>query len=153
VDVSLAGPDDVPQLARLLWLFAAPAEQERQSAEAFAADLRAWWAEHAGSHVAVVARDGGSDLVGMAWLALVARVPRPGTTARRSADVQSVFVLPERRGQGIGTALVRTARDRAVALGAAHVSVHASREAVPLYERLGFASSRLFLVSDRDQPG
>ncbi|MBN1094312.1 GNAT family N-acetyltransferase [Blastococcus sp. TML/M2B] len=153
MDVSRAGAQDVPQLARLLWLNAAPEEQARQSVEAFAFDLGAWWADHAGSHVAFVARPGGSEVAGMAWLALVPRVPRPGTTTRLSADVQSVFVLPARRGQGIGTALVRAARDHAVRLGAAHVSVHSSTRAVPVYERLGFASSRLFLTSTGGEPG
>ncbi|SDF48657.1 Ribosomal protein S18 acetylase RimI [Blastococcus fimeti] len=145
MDVGLAGRQDVSQLAHLLWLFAAPEEQARQSVEAFAGDLDAWWADHADSHVAFVARHPGSEVVGMAWLALVPRVPRPGTTARLSADIQSVFVLPEQRGRGIGAVLVRAATDHARRLGATRVTVHSSSRAVPVYERLGFASSRQLL--------
>jgi GNAT superfamily N-acetyltransferase len=81
----------------------------------------------------------------MAWLALVPRVPRPGVTTRLSADVQSVFVVPEHRGKGIGSALVQTASDHARRLGAGRVTVSSSRAAVPMYERLGFASSRQLL--------
>lgn len=133
------------QLAQLLWLMAAAEEQARQSVGSFAHDLDAWWSDHAGSHVAFVARVPGSDVVGMAWVALVPRVPRPGTTDRLSADIQSVFVLPEHRGRGIGAALVEAATQHALHLGAAHVTVHSNSRAVPVYERLGFASSRTLL--------
>lgn len=81
----------------------------------------------------------------MAWLALVPRVPRPGRIGRLSADVQSVFVVPAHRGRGIGAALVEAVTQHALQLGAAHVTVHSSEGAVPLYERLGFTSSRLLL--------
>ena len=147
MDVSLAGPSHVADLARLLWANASPHEREQQPVESFATDLRAWWAEHARSHHAFVARDGSSPVIGMAWMALVPRVPRPGTTTRRSADIQSVFVLPDHRGRGVGAALVRAATHHAFHLGAEHVTVHSSTRAVPLYERLGFASSREVLVS------
>lgn len=145
MDVGPAGPQDVPHLARLLWLFAAPDEQAQQSAESFATALDAWWSDHARSHVAFVARRPGSDAVGMAWLALVARPPRPGATHRLSADIQSVFVLPEERGKGVGAALVRAATEHALHLGAGLVTVHSGTRAVPVYERLGFASSRQLL--------
>ncbi|GAB3758115.1 hypothetical protein GCM10028864_43030 [Microlunatus parietis] len=80
-------------------------------------------------------------MVGMAWVALVPRVPRPGKLNRLSADIQSVFVRPEHRGQGIGSALVEAATAHALRLGALHVTVHSGRRAVPVYERLGFVSS------------
>ena len=144
MDVGLAGPQDAGDLARLLRLNASPAEQE-QATGSFADDLAGWWAEHARSHIPFIARDPGPDVVGMAWLAVVPRVPRPGRLARLSADIQSVFVLPAQRGRGIGTALVRAVTDHAVGLGAAHVTVHSSEGAVTLYERLGFTSSPLLL--------
>jgi GNAT superfamily N-acetyltransferase len=151
MDVRLAVREDLPQLARLLWLNAAPEERAAQSVESFAVSLGAWWSDHEESHVAFVARDVAGDaeagVVGMAWLAVVPRVPRPGTTARRSADVQSVFVVPEQRGHGIGSALVRAASEHARLLGAGRVTVHAGPRSVPMYERLGFASSRELLGS------
>ena len=147
-DIDRALPADVSQLAGLLWLHASPEEQAQQAVEAFAVDLAAWWEEHAGSHIAFVAREAG-EAVGMAWLALVPRVPRPGTTARRSGDVQSVFVLPECRGRGIGTALVRAVTEHALT-SAARVTVQSGERAVPVYERLGFASSRQLLQLPAD---
>lgn len=126
-------------------MHAAPDEQAQQSVESFAVDFAGWWADHADSHLAFVARLAESEVVGMAWLAVVARVPRPGGATRLSADIQSVFVLPEHRDNGIGSALVQAASEHALLLGVGRVTVHSGRKAVPLYERMGFASSRQLL--------
>jgi GNAT superfamily N-acetyltransferase len=141
VEIELAARDDLADLARLLWLHAAPDEQGRQTVASFASDLGEWWSANDRSHVAFVARRGAAGVVGMAWLALVPRVPRPGTTGRCSGDIQSVFVLPEERGKGLGAGLIAAASTYALGLGAGRVVVQSGRRAVPLYERLGFASS------------
>lgn len=141
---------DLADVARLLWLDASPEQRAEQSVDAFAIDLGAWWNEHDGSHFAFVARADGSEIVGMAWLAVVARPPRPGVVGRVSGDIQSVFVVPEARGKGIGSALVEAAAEHASHLGAGRVTVHSGRKAVPVYERLGFASSRQLLQKEPD---
>ncbi len=141
MDIALAAPEDVGDVARLLWLHAAPHEQDSQTVDSFAVDLGHWLSRHSRSHHAFVARSAESAIVGMAWLALVPRVPRPGTTTRQSGDIQSVFVVPHERGKGIGAALITAATRHALKLGAGRVTVQSGRKAVPLYERLGFASS------------
>jgi GNAT superfamily N-acetyltransferase len=145
VDIGVAGREDLPHLANLLREHASPAEQDRQGVEEFTVDLEAWWTEHDDTHLAFVARLPASGperpLVGMAWLAFVPRVPRPGNITRRSADIQSVYVLPDKRGRGVGSALVKAAADHAFGRGAVRVTVKSGRKALPLYERLGFASS------------
>ena len=150
MDICSADQADLRHLARLLWLNAAPDQQAKRSVESFAVDLDAWWTDHNDSHLAFIARLAESEVVGMAWLALVPRVPRPGATTRRSADIQSVFVVPEQRGKRIGSALVQAASDHAFRLGAGHVTVHSGRKAVPVYERLGFASSRQLLQKETE---
>lgn len=145
MDVRLAGPDDVADLARLLWLFAARDEQARQSLDVFVADLADWRAAHRDSHSAFLGRLPGAGAVGMAWVALLPRVPRPGNLSRVSADLQSLFVLEEHRGHGIGTALVRAATEHAQSRGASRVTVDSGPLAMPLYERLGFAATDLLL--------
>jgi GNAT superfamily N-acetyltransferase len=145
VKISQASAEDIAGLARLLWLDTRGEEPQQRSVDAFAADLAEWWTDRYGSHLAFVARMDEPEIVGMAWVALVPRVPRPGATSRLSADIQSVFVRPEHRGRGIGSALVEAASVRAAELGSSHVTVHSGRRAVPVYERLGFASSRQLL--------
>lgn len=143
--IDLANADDVAGLARLLWLDTVKEEPARRSVDAFAAELARWWAAHQDSHLAFVARLGGPVIVGMAWVALLPRIPRPGATSRLSADIQTVFVVPEQRGRGIGSALVKAASEHATHVGAVRVTVHSGRRAVPVYERLGFTSSRQLL--------
>ncbi len=155
VRISQAHADDVAELARLLWRDTRGEEPARGPVEAFAAELARWWSAHQESHAAFVARLAGPEIVGMAWVALVPRVPRPGATNRLSADVQTVFVLPEHRGRGIGSALVEAASEHAARLGSFRVTVHSGRRAVPVYERLGFASSPQLLhrTPDLGAPG
>ncbi len=147
--ISEATGEDVAGLARLLWLNSSDEQLEQQAIDAFTADFGQWWAAREDMHVAYVARLDQPEIVGMAWVALVPRVPRPGATSRMSADIQSVFVMPDARGHGIGSALVKAASEHAMAAGALHVTVHSGRKAVPVYERLGFESSRQLLQRHR----
>ncbi|MFG2105381.1 GNAT family N-acetyltransferase [Micromonospora chersina] len=149
--ISQANADDVADLARLLWLDTRNDEPGQLSIDAFAVELAEWWAARQDSHLAFVARLLRPEIVGMAWVALVPRVPRPGATSRLSADIQSVFVKPSQRGRGIGSALVEAASQHATHLGALHVTVRSGRKAVPVYERLGFESSRQLLQRSPDQ--
>ncbi|TCC26166.1 N-acetyltransferase [Kribbella sindirgiensis] len=149
VRISQADTDDVAGLARLLWLNSSDEELERRAVDAFTNEFEQWWAARDDAHVAYVARLDQPEIVGMAWVALVARPPKPGATSRMSGDIQSVFVLPEARGRGIGSALVKAAADHAMAAGALHVTVHSGSKAVPVYERLGFESSRQLLQRHR----
>jgi GNAT superfamily N-acetyltransferase len=142
MEIRVAVPADVGSLAGLLAQFA---ESEGQQGAAFAPDLLRWWADH-DSHLAFLAVLSSGEAVGMAWLALTARVPRPGGAARLCGDVQSVFVVPEHRSAGVGPALLRAVVQRAETLGLEHVTVHSNPQANSLYERAGFASSPELLM-------
>lgn len=137
-----AGAADVLDLARLVHLDHLDEEPTREDLEAFGVELAEWWAVRGSSHRCFVARapDGGG-VVGMAWVAIVPRVPRPGVPDRLGADLQTVFVRPEWRGRGIGTALVRAAVEHAERLGVLHTTIHSGLRSVPVHERLGFGSS------------
>jgi hypothetical protein len=117
MDICIAGPEDLAHLARLLWLHAASDEQAKQSLEPFAADLAAWWTDHNDSHLAFVARLAESEIVGMAWLALVPRVPRPGATTRHSADIQASSSFRSIAGSASARRSYRPHRSTPCALG------------------------------------
>lgn len=148
--IDRADVGDVAELAQLLCIDTLGEDPSQESVDAFAVELARWWVAHQASHRAFVARLIGPEIVGMAWVALLPRVPRPGATNRLSADIQSVFVMPSYRGQGIGSALVDAASKYATDLGSVRVTVHSGRKAVPVYERLGFESSRQLLQRPRD---
>ena len=84
MDIAIAEHSDLPDLARLLWLHAAPAERARQSIESFAVDLAEWWIDHRNSHLAFIARlpEVEGEAVDLAWLAVMPRVPMPGNRSR-----------------------------------------------------------------------
>ena len=164
--ISRANADDAAGLGSLLWLNHFDQEptdaSTMASRAAFGVEFADWWAVNLDSHHAFIAsldRPASldrlapldrPDIIGMAWVAIVPRVPRPGAMRRLHADIQSVFVQREFRGQGIGSALVEAASDDAVQLGALRVTVHSGRRAVPVYERLGFESSRQLLQRPPD---
>ena len=141
MDIVIAGPQDAAELADLLWSHASAGERNTQPQAAFTADAVNWLTLHSSTHVPFIARPRPAQTVGMAWLALIARPPRPGATTRHSADIQSVYVLPEHRGRGIGSAPFRAAVQYASQQCTSRVTVSSGTGAVPLYERLGFHSS------------
>ena len=130
MNITQAGPDDIDDLARLLWRDTHHEEPDQPSADAFAVELAQWCDSHHETHTAFVARNDSPALVGMAWVALLPRIPRPGAMNRMSADIQTVFVMPQHRGQGIGSALVDAATQHAFRLGAIRVTVHSGDQAL-----------------------
>jgi GNAT superfamily N-acetyltransferase len=136
VEYRQATAAEVPLLAAFTWQMTAENEVVAQSQEGFAPHFLEWVDRVGATHVPLVADDGA--LVGMAWLALVARTPRPGPVQRFDGDLQTVYVLPEHRNRGVGAGLVKTILGHAWQLGLGSVTVSSSSRAVSLYERLGF---------------
>jgi len=151
VIVRAATAGDLPSVAGLRWRWSVEENGATPSMtrDAYAAAVAAWSAAHDDTHVGFVAeRDG--VLVGMTWLAISARFPTPQSADRRTADLQSVYVVPEARGIGAGSALLRAALGEAERRGAGRVVVHSSDSAIPVYEHLGFAPSPRLM--DRETP-
>jgi GNAT superfamily N-acetyltransferase len=120
--------------------------------DAFVESFRAWAVGAAPGHRCLVA-DRSGRVIGMAWLAILQRVPTPNLPDRRSGDLQAVYVVPDQRGAGVGgrlaSAILALARDA----GLERVTVHSSRRAVPVYARHGFAAVTELLQADlRDSP-
>lgn len=132
---------DLPTVARLRWRWVAEENGATDvlGEDEFVETFVAWAADRSDTHRCFVAeRDG--VVLGMAWLALTARVPSPRAPHRLSGDLQCVYVVPDARDQGLGTRLVEAVVTEADRLGVERVVVHSSQRAVPAYDRAGFAS-------------
>ena len=98
-------------------------------------------AQHAPSDVLVAEADG--EVVGVAQLIVFRHIQMHGAL---SAELETVHVRPDRRGLGIGGALVQTAIDRARALGCHRVQLTSNVErpdAHRFWERMGFVPSHV----------
>ncbi len=65
------------------------------------------------------------------------------STGARDASLEELYVVPERRGQGLGRALLEAAMAHARQRGAAHIDLSTSEDAaaaLALYEAAGFAN-------------
>jgi GNAT superfamily N-acetyltransferase len=111
---------------------------------AYADELSAWMdrmGERMLCRVAVI----GDVLVGMAWLVVYERVPNFGDGRRKTGDLQSVYVMPSKRGHGIGLALIDALCTEADRRGVARLTVHSSTPGIALYEAAGFRTSPTLL--------
>jgi GNAT superfamily N-acetyltransferase len=150
-EVRAPRPDELRQLARLKieWARLDP-EPDRAAEWAFADDLSAWMdrmGDRMICRVAVI----GDTLIGMAWAVIFERVPDFTDRKRRTGDLQSIYVIPSKRGHGVGLALVHAVCEEADRRGVPRVTVRSSSAAVTLYEAAGFAPSAKLL--DRTAPG
>ncbi|MFD0007012.1 GNAT family N-acetyltransferase [Streptomyces sp. NPDC127178] len=148
ITVRPAEPGELAAVAGLRWQWilenddAASAAADRQE---FVRHFVAWARQNAASHrcMVLVDSDVGGDLgiIGMAWLAVVQRVPTPHALERASGDLQCVYVVPEARDAGLGGRLITETLARARDLGLERVTVHSSPRAIPAYARQGFENS------------
>ncbi|WP_243901462.1 GNAT family N-acetyltransferase [Glycomyces niveus] len=148
IEIHPARPEEYPAVARLRWQWevetgAAPVGDR----EDFAKEFAAWARAHTESHRCVVVCRNGT-VIGMAWLAVVARVPTPGRFVRASGDLQSVYLVPEERSGGLGSRLIAAVLEEARALGLPKVTVQSTTRAIPVYCRNGFAASPKVLQAE-----
>lgn len=148
LEVRLARDDELERVVRLRWLWAIEGGDDAGNEQQFVDRAAEWARAHRTTHLPHVAVDENGAVVGMAWLALTPRVATTRSIDRWSGDLQSCYVVLERRGIGIGGALVRTVLATATARGAEHVTVHASPESARMYARQGFRTSGRLLLAD-----
>lgn len=125
---------DSPQVARLLYDFNSEFDEPAPSVDALTASLRRLIVE---DEVTVLLA--GEPAHGFALLRL-----RPSYYAEGSeAYLQELYVVPQRRGEGIGRALLEAAMEVARARGAAHMELGTAESdtaAIALYETAGFTN-------------
>jgi GNAT superfamily N-acetyltransferase len=148
-----AGPSDVDALVGLRWTWRAVERGEEGDLDRFRADFAVWVRERRSSHVPFLVEVDG-DAVGMAWLAILERVPGPEKWTRLSGFLQSVYVVSEHRNGGLGSLLIEALIEGARREGLEYLSVHPSPRSFPFYRRLGFTGegSLLFLGLSSSEP-
>ncbi|MCX5357607.1 GNAT family N-acetyltransferase [Streptomyces sp. NBC_00124] len=136
-----AASDELDAIAELRWQWILENQDVPVTGrQEFMQHFVAWARENTSSHRCVVmVRD--EVMIGMAWLAVLARVPSPRALHRASGDLQCVYVVPGERDGGLGGRLIDAVLDHARELGLERVTVHSSPRAVPAYSRHGFESS------------
>jgi GNAT superfamily N-acetyltransferase len=145
VEIRAPRPDDMHALARLKVEWARLDPPPSSAAQwAYADDLRSWL-DRMGDRVVCRVAAAGGDLVGMAWMVVYDRVPDLMDKRRRTGDVQSVYVVPAKRGHGVGRALIGAICEEADARGIPRLTVHSTERAVPVYEAVGFSATTTLL--------
>ncbi|HTW19492.1 MAG TPA: GNAT family N-acetyltransferase [Mycobacteriales bacterium] len=132
MQVRSADVDDVPQLAalRAQW-------REQESSAQFVAAYRDWFVREAAVRWWWLAVDGPAA-IGMVNLKMFDRMPSPGRPPSRWGYLANLYVVPEHRDAGVGTALLTALVDRARAEGLVRIVLSPSEQAAPLYARFGF---------------
>ncbi|WP_328451579.1 MULTISPECIES: GNAT family N-acetyltransferase [unclassified Amycolatopsis] len=153
IEVRPAAAAEFEAVAGLRWRWVAERDGlPAAGRDRFVREFGAWAREHAATHrCLVVVRE--DEVLGMAFLAITARVPTPTAFTRAAGDVQSVYVSPEVRDSGLGGLLIHGILRLAADLGLERVTVHSSRRAVPAYERRGFAVARHLMQAEIPGPG
>ncbi len=108
------------------------------------------WLEAADARLLIAERDG--EAIGYAVLR-VEEGPPTWDVGRRVAELESLVVLAEARGGGVGAMLVAGARELAAEAGATRMAVgvaHANADALRFYAREGFEAFYVLLL---DRPG
>jgi ribosomal protein S18 acetylase RimI-like enzyme len=130
----MAGPADAALLGRLLHRFNSEYEEETPEAEALARHYEALLP--GGEVIALLGGEGPDGFVQF-------RLRRSHYTGEPDAHVEELYVVPERRGKGLGRALLEAAMEAARERGATHVELTTSEddtEALALYESAGFTN-------------
>ncbi|MEV4148944.1 GNAT family N-acetyltransferase [Amycolatopsis sp. NPDC049691] len=139
IEVRAVRPAELAAVAELRWRWVAEQDGLPGDGRAeFVREFALWAREHAATHHCLVVVRAGRVL-GMAFLAVTPRVPTPAAFTRACGDVQSVYVVPEARREGLGGMLIEAVLRLAGELELERVTVHSSGPAVPAYERRGFA--------------
>ena len=145
VEIRAPRSDELRALARLKIEWAGIDPVPDKAAEWAYADDLAGWMDRMGDRVVCRVAVTGGELIGMAWLVVFERVPDFLERKRRTGDVQSVYVVPTRRGHGVAKLLIEAICAEADRRGIPRMTVHSSTPGVPLYEDAGFTSAPTLL--------
>jgi GNAT superfamily N-acetyltransferase len=135
--------DDARRLAELRYRFRAAEDPVAEPRAAFLRRCERWMRERLASEGGRwrcwVAEEGGR-LCGHVWVARIPKVPNPVDEPEAHAYLTNMFVEPDRRGRGLGSALLEAALAWCRREGIGSVVLWPTERSRPLYRRFGFAS-------------
>ena len=138
-----ANASDLGRIVELLTLGAVPGAASGAEDPADPGGYASALAEIDATDGAVLVAELDGEVVGVCQLIVFRHLQRRGG---RCAEIESVHVHPERRGSGIGSALLLYAIERARGLGCYRLQLTSNvvrSDAHRFYERLGFTPSHL----------
>ncbi len=134
---------DIDGLTQLRWEFSPEEYRQAQSFADFQREFREFLgaALSNGSWLIWVA-ESDKRLISTAFLQKIRRTPRPSKMHRYWGNITNVYTLPELRGQGIGTAIMKEIMNAAKDDGIEALILWPADGVSDFYQRLGFSSDR-----------
>jgi ribosomal protein S18 acetylase RimI-like enzyme len=140
-----AVPADAPMLARLRYDFRQELDPVEEPEDLFLRRCTDWMSgrlQPGGTWRCFVAMHR-EHMVGTLWLQEIEKLPNPVGHPERHGYVSSVYVIPESRDLGIGSALLQACAADAGARGLDALFLWPSDRSRPLYHRHGFEAGDL----------
>ena len=120
--------------------------KDYQFSEAFQAANRKFFLE--GDQSTVLAMDG-DRLVGCATMCYIELMPTFSHPSGKRAHLMNVYTDPARRRQGVAFLMVSMLMDEAWKRGVTEISLDATEDGRPLYQKLGFRGSEEYMVLNK----
>lgn len=121
------------------------AENDRDLDDAFTERFSSWFEREHDRRVFFIARDE-ARAIGMVNLVVFERMPSIGGAGGGWGYLSNMYVVPERRGAGVGAALIAALLDVAQAQSLERIVLNPSARSIPLYERHGFRGDNQLMV-------
>lgn len=140
-----ARPEDYRVLAAMRYEFRAAMDEPDEGRDVFEARMLGWLEEHMGPTWLAWLASEGEETIGVVFLHVVDKLPNPVPEPEQLGYVTSLYVRPDRRGAGVGAALLDAALDECRARGLDTVVLWPSARSRSLYERRGFQAPGLVM--------
>ena len=139
---------DADALARLRYEFRAALKPLDEPQAAFIERCSAWMRDRLAPGGIWMAwlLEVNRSVAGNLWLQLMEKIPNPVVELERHAYVTNFYVVPEHRGTGAGSLLLRAAIEASEKLGVDKMFLWPTARSRPLYARHGFGTQDDVLV-------
>jgi len=150
-EVRRAQPDDAPRLARLRYALRVELDPPTEAEAPFVERCTRWMAEQLRRGTWCCWMATSSDaVVGTLWLQLIEKLPNPVGHRDYHGYVSSVYVVPQLRNAGVGSALLRACVAEADSRGVDALFLWPTDRSRPLYQRYGFEVRKDLLERRRE---